>query len=108
MDAKAWYNKGMTSAKLEKYQDAIFCFDTSIKINPNDANAWHNKGTTLGNMGKIDEAIFCLEKAINLYPEFASAWRAKGTYLLAAGKEHQLIEQCFNEAARIEGQSKQM
>ncbi|MBI4778723.1 hypothetical protein HY792_07390, partial [Candidatus Desantisbacteria bacterium] len=45
---------------------------------------------------------------INLYPDFAPAWRAKGTYLLVAGKEHRLVEDCFNEATRIEGQSGKM
>jgi tetratricopeptide (TPR) repeat protein len=54
-----WFNKGYALIQLEKYEEAIECYDKAIKIEPNDALAWDTKGIALVNLGKNNEAIEC-------------------------------------------------
>ncbi|CAD8215553.1 unnamed protein product [Paramecium octaurelia] len=39
------HNLGFTLDKLNKYQEAIECYDKAIAINPKFDNAWNNKGS---------------------------------------------------------------
>jgi tetratricopeptide (TPR) repeat protein len=47
---KAWLNKGMTLSELEKYNDAIKCFDEAIRIDPEDSAARHNRDIALSHL----------------------------------------------------------
>ena len=48
------YQKGLSLLNLEKYDEAIECFDMAIKID-DDADAWHNRGVAFGNLRKDDK-----------------------------------------------------
>jgi hypothetical protein len=43
----AWYNRGNSLAKLNKYAEAVESSDKAIEIDPNNADAWINKGLAL-------------------------------------------------------------
>ena len=58
-----WNDKGIALGKLEKYEEAIACFDEVIKLDPEDFAAWKNKGTALKTSGRDEEAEQCLAKA---------------------------------------------
>jgi len=36
MDEKEWMNKGISLAKLEKYEEAIEAYEKAIELNPKD------------------------------------------------------------------------
>ena len=40
--AGTYVNLGMTLKKLEKYEEAMDCYEKAIKINPNDPNPHYN------------------------------------------------------------------
>jgi tetratricopeptide (TPR) repeat protein len=42
--AEEWFNEGRTLAKLERYEEAIRCFDKALEIDPKFVDAWCNKG----------------------------------------------------------------
>lgn len=65
-NAEAWYNKGVTLVRLDKFFDAIDCFDKAIEINPNYADAWRGKGIALELTGRYPEAQQNYEKAREL------------------------------------------
>jgi tetratricopeptide (TPR) repeat protein len=87
-DIDAWFNKGITLYNLNKYKEAIKCFDEAIKINPEDDSAWFYKGEAFYKLGKYDEA-----KRID--PGNAATWRSKGDALEKLGKHDEAIK-CDN------------
>ena len=46
-DYNAWNNKGDALLIQKRYEEAIGCFDETIRIDPEDFHAWHNKGNAL-------------------------------------------------------------
>ena len=52
---------------LGRYEEAIFCYDKALQIDPTDADALFDKGMTLQKMGKHKEALKCIAEAVNLY-----------------------------------------
>lgn len=97
--ATAWNNKGIALLKLEKYQEAIECFDKAIKIT-GSSQAWSNKGEVLKNFGKNHEAIECCDKAIKLNPKNFLALTNKGSALGNLGKQQEAIE-CYDKSLEI-------
>jgi tetratricopeptide (TPR) repeat protein len=53
---------------LEKYEEAIPCYDKCLEIDPNHTRAWIGKGNTLFGLGRYEEAITCYDKAIKINP----------------------------------------
>jgi tetratricopeptide (TPR) repeat protein len=98
--ANIWSNKGDAYSILNKYGEAIECYDKAIEINPTDVIACNNKAVTLGNLGRHDEAIECCNKAIEIDHRYADAWSNKGFYLGNLGRHDEAIE-CYDKAIEI-------
>ena len=65
-ESTAWYNKGNSLDSLEKYEEAIACYDEAIKLNPEDSDVRYGKGYTLKKLGIDEEAEQCFAKAKEL------------------------------------------
>ena len=61
----SWGNRGLLSG-LNKYSEAIQCFDKVIETNPNDYKAWRYRGNDLSALGKFKEAIKNIREALKL------------------------------------------
>ncbi|CAK91023.1 unnamed protein product (macronuclear) [Paramecium tetraurelia] len=87
---------GYALSKLNKYQDAIECYNKAISINPNYDVIWYHKGNVLNNLNQHYEAIECYDKAISINPNYDVAWNNKGNYLL-----NSIIRPCINQIKQI-------
>ena len=56
----------ITLAKLKHYQEAVECFDKTLKIDPKASKAWYNKGAVLIDLGYLPLALKSLKKAKEL------------------------------------------
>ena len=65
-DSDAWYNKGVDLGKLERYEEALSCYDEAIKLYPEYLLALYGKGNSLRKLGRDEEAEQCLAKAREL------------------------------------------
>ena len=90
-DAWGWRNKGSALYFLGKYDEAIKCYDESIKIDPSNPVVWNNKGLALYYLEKFDEAIASYEHAIIIDPSDADAWNSKGNSLNSLKKYEEAI-----------------
>jgi len=90
-DVWGWRNKGSALYFLGKYDEAIKCYDESIKIDPSNPVVWNNKGLALYYLGKFDEAIASYEHAITIDPSDADAWNSKGNSLNSLKKYEEAI-----------------
>jgi tetratricopeptide (TPR) repeat protein len=79
------------------FDEAIFCFEKAIRMEPRFASAWEHKGVSLSRLGRFDEAIVCFDKALNIDQEQTSAWYNKGFVFLILGDFKEAIR-CFDRA----------
>ena len=61
-------NKGCSLMKLDKYEEAIVCFDKIIELDHKNISAWNNKGFSLNRLGKSEEAIIYYDKILAINP----------------------------------------
>ncbi len=84
----AWVNKGIALKNLNRFEEAIACYDHIIEhIDAEYKKAWHNKGVALKTTGKIGEAIVCFDKALQLDANYELARRAREECLQARKAE---------------------
>lgn len=63
--------------KLNRFEDALQCYNKTIKLNPNNSFVYTNKGLLLVDLNKHEEAIECLDKATALNPNNVLAYTKK-------------------------------
>jgi tetratricopeptide (TPR) repeat protein len=66
--SNAWNDRGVVYTKIGNYQEAMKCFDWSIRINPSVSEVWSNKGILLYKMHKYERAMKCFDRALTLNP----------------------------------------
>ena len=98
-----WEKQVMEFCDLEKYEDALDCFEKAIELSPNNlckSNAWTEKGLVKEALKDFDSAIFCQTKAIEFNPKNADAWYMKG---VSFGKQKKYFdaEVCYKKALDI-------
>ncbi|MDZ5699000.1 tetratricopeptide repeat protein [Chelativorans sp. M5D2P16] len=74
-------NLGVALYELERYGEALTCYDRAIALDPDFADAHSNRGNALRALGRLQEAETALRRALQLKPRFASAWNNLGTAL---------------------------
>lgn len=65
VDAKLEYNNALDMYKLGKYEEAIACFRTAIRLYPDFIDAYYNLGSILDYLNQGDEAIYVLKQIIS-------------------------------------------
>jgi tetratricopeptide (TPR) repeat protein len=64
----AWGMKGNMLFGLERYGEAINCFEKSLELHPS-ASIWHKKGICCYRLGQRQEALECFHKALETCPD---------------------------------------
>lgn len=95
-----WELKGGTLIKLKRYEEALSCFDNSIKIRSDFEPAWTAKAEAYDSLGKFEDAINCLDSALSKKPGDISNLIYKGFVLQKVKKFTDAIK-CFEEALKI-------
>ena len=86
---KAWDRKGDTFVDLERYEEAIECYNKALEIDPQYVSAWYGKEDALNKSGWMEE-----EKSTSSHedgiPAFETVFAIAGllavAYLLRRGK----------------------
>jgi len=97
-----WYSKGAALVVLGRYEEALECIDTALRMNPRNEVAWVNKGNALVRMGRLVDALKCYNSAIKVNPGYEVGWNNKGNALARLGKYPEAL-QCYERALRIDG-----
>ena len=83
--SKTLFNKGVAFINLNKYEEAIQCFDKVIELKHDDSAVYFNKGRALLNLNSFKEAISAFDKAIEINKK-TSAYYYKGLALINLSK----------------------
>ncbi|MBP0012012.1 MAG: tetratricopeptide repeat protein [Roseofilum sp. SID2] len=90
-----WNNLGtILCDNLERYEEAIYCFDELIKIDKKNSTAWYNRGVALRKSGRYGESLSSCEKAIELQSNYPSAWHNHGIALRKLERYEEAISSC--------------
>ncbi len=86
--------------KQGRYQEAVYCFDKAVLLNPEFAAAFFNKGNALKNLEQLVGAADQYRKALAIDPQFADGWLNLG---VACGLQDLLdeAESCFLKAIEL-------
>jgi tetratricopeptide (TPR) repeat protein len=99
-DIKAWNNlAGILFEKLKRPQDAIYCIEQTVKLNPENKFGWSNLAAMVGGLGLYEQAMTYADRAITLDPNMVEAYLHKGAAARALGKPEILSEVCAALAA---------
>ena len=101
--SETYLNKGISLVELEKYEDAVTCYDKAATIDTNDSLIWYNRGVALTQLEKFDDALSSYEKAIEVSPGYADAWYNKAELLKHKGQDAE-AETCFAKVKELEGE----
>ena len=85
-------NECLTLINLNRFDEAIECYDKALKINPNNVKAWNNKAFALHNLNRLEEAIECYDEALKIDPNFISALQNKAFALRTLNRLEEAIE----------------
>ena len=80
----AWNNKGLCFAILQKYDEAIHCYEEALKIDPALKESWYNKGRAWALKGEHSKAIENYSKSLEIDPDYKDAltWMEESRRLL--------------------------
>ena len=106
--SKILFSKGVSLMALKRYEEAIECFKSAIKLNPTYIEAYQNRGLCYAyfNPPKMTEAIKCFDFITEQYAKYpdprfvdevAKAWNDKGVCYLRLKKYDEAIN-CFEKA----------
>ncbi len=96
-----YLNKGISLVELEKYEEAVACYDRASILDTNDSLIWYNRGVALTQLEKYDDALLSYDKAIEISPGYADAWYNKAELLKHKGQEVE-AETCFAKVKELE------
>ncbi|MDN3514818.1 MAG: PA14 domain-containing protein [Candidatus Brocadia sp.] len=85
-----WCLKGVAFDKLERYHDAVICFNHALNLYPKEKNIWVYKGLSLTRIGRFSEAIDCFNKALALDPNNEDIKKKKENAEETLKKENEL------------------
>jgi len=98
---EALNSKGNALLNKKKYQEALKCFQSAIKLNSKYTKAYNNKGNCYFSLKKYDKALIQYNKAISLDSEYSHAYNGKGN-VLNEKKQYEQAIVCFKKAIQID------
>jgi serine/threonine protein kinase len=101
LDAVEWSNKGVSLSHLQRYAEAIACYEQALELNPELKEAWNNKGMALTALQRYPEALECFERALALDPSFALARNNKGRTFEYLGRRSEALT-CYGHALALD------
>jgi tetratricopeptide (TPR) repeat protein len=87
----------LPQATIERFEEAIQCFDQVLQSSPNDEFALNAKGQILIELNRIEEALECLHLLLQINPNNADASFNKGVALSLTGCLEEAF-QCLENA----------
>lgn len=99
LTAQEWYERGYVFQLDENLEEAIRCFNESIRLEPKHDRSYFWRGMVFHKIGKVDDAISDYKTAIHLLPE-ALYFSARGNAYLDKNEVEEAIAD-FNQAIQI-------
>jgi tetratricopeptide (TPR) repeat protein len=80
-DAEAWNGRGIALRHLERYGEAVECFEQAIHLHPIYGDAYGNRGNALLALHQYQRALESFDHLLRLKPDSAQAYNGRATAL---------------------------
>jgi tetratricopeptide (TPR) repeat protein len=97
---QALVNRGIALFHMQRFDEALSCYNSALKLSPNDAKAWFNKGSVSLDRNDLYEAERCYRQAVANNARFDSAHCNLGVVLQRLGRLDEAIE-CLDRAVAL-------
>jgi predicted TPR repeat methyltransferase len=97
-------NLGNVYLQSGEYEEAVLCYQKTLKIDASVIEANYNLGQAFAQLGKLHEAVGCYEKSVAQQPHYFSAWFNLGKMALMLGQYEKAIA-AFRQALAIQPNS---
>ncbi|WP_175625809.1 MULTISPECIES: glycosyltransferase family 41 protein [Oxalobacteraceae] len=98
---EGWYYLGKAWYEIEKFDEAIKCFDTAIGLYPNFFEAHHDKARALCSLRRLNEATQAFEIAYKLNPNSAELWTNLG-WVFVQLRQFEKVIVCCSQVLRLQ------
>jgi tetratricopeptide (TPR) repeat protein len=99
-EAQEWFSKAAVLAESKKHAEAVSCYETGLKLDPNNAAAWFNMGHSIGFLGRHQDVVNCCDRALEMHPDFSPLWIMKGLGFLSMERFQDAMT-CFQQAEKM-------
>ena len=82
---------------LQRFVEALACYEKAEEIEPPRIADLSNKGKTLEALGWVNEALACYDRILEIDPQYAVAWIRKGDALRDASRCEEAVA-CYDKA----------
>jgi len=96
-----WNNMGLALQQLNRYQEALDCFNKALELNPFDEEALVHKAIALLALERHDEALACCNRALDIAPDNGSLWYNKGQLLALGFLDFKAALACHEKAIEL-------
>lgn len=89
-DGLPWFSLGMALFEQKKLDEALECFDKSIKSKYDQEGyslAWNSKGAVLMSQSKMKEALLCFGESIRIRPTYHTPYFNVGRIMMVTADE---------------------
>ncbi len=77
-----------------KYEQAVECYDKTLKLEPHHAEAYRNRAVALAKLKRFDEALSSYDEALALNPADIQSLKSQGVLLGEAGRHEEALACC--------------
>ena len=71
---------------LERYEEAIRCYERCVEINPVSTESMYSKGYDFYRLGKNEKALEIYDEALRIDPSESGGWHNKGVVFASMSK----------------------
>jgi len=88
-----WYNKGNALRYLQRFDEALDCFDKALFLDTHYIKAWYRKGQTFFYRGNFRDALISFGNVVQLDKKYLSGWgiAAKFYIMMALHRQYSLL-----------------
>jgi tetratricopeptide (TPR) repeat protein len=85
-----WYNKGNALRNLQRFDEAVDCFNKALFLDTHYIKAWYRKGQTLFYEGNYRDALTSFGNVVQLDKKYLSGWgiAAKFYIMMTLSREY--------------------
>lgn len=98
--AEAYRRRGDALLELERYGEALECYDRAIAVKPGNARTYNNRASALKNLRRFHEALDSYERAIALMPGRAELHSNRGDLLQELERFEEALD-CYETAIAL-------
>jgi tetratricopeptide (TPR) repeat protein len=84
-----WYNKGNALRNLQRFDEAIDCFNKALFLDTHYIKAWYRKGQTLFYEGNYRNALMCFGNVVQLDKKYLSGWGVAAKFYIMMTLSHE-------------------